>query len=228
MNEGEGYRVFAAALCASMFATAGWSASEDNAQGGALRRSTFQTCLFDGAVACAAQAPAFTRGSLIDKRIVRGAQDRRGRNIVKLHERYKFDEGEVAGTGGFGIVRRAVCRKTGKVVALKIMGKHDVSRADFDREFMILSRLSNHRNINKLIDCFETAENWVLVLEFCEGGELFDRLLEEGEYSERRASEMLRKICKAISHIHAVAFAESKCPIASGAAENGRSPRPSE
>jgi len=45
----------------------------------------------------------------------------------------------------------------------------------------------DHPNIVKLYETFEDERYVYLVMEMCEGGELFDRIIECGHFDERRA-----------------------------------------
>jgi calcium-dependent protein kinase len=45
----------------------------------------------------------------------------------------------------------------------------------------------DHPNVIKLYEHFEDSRNVYLVMEVCEGGELFDRIIEKGHYSEKEA-----------------------------------------
>lgn len=49
----------------------------------------------------------------------------------------------------------------------------------FQREIEIMAKL-DHPNIIKLFETFEDERNIYLVMEMCEGGELFDRILDKG------------------------------------------------
>ncbi|KFP05019.1 Calcium/calmodulin-dependent protein kinase type IV, partial [Calypte anna] len=64
-------------------------------------------------------------------------------------------------------------------------------------EIGVLLRLS-HPNIIKLKEIFETPSEIVLVLELVTGGELFDRIVERGFYSERDAAHVVKQILEAV------------------------------
>ena len=50
----------------------------------------------------------------------------------------------------------------------------------------------DHPNIIKLVDIFEENESVYLVMELCEGGELFDRIIEKGHFTESTARHYFR------------------------------------
>ncbi|KAJ3599444.1 hypothetical protein NHX12_033407 [Muraenolepis orangiensis] len=65
-------------------------------------------------------------------------------------------------------------------------------------EIGVLLRLS-HPNIIRLKEIFETETNITLVLELVTGGELFDRIVERGYYSERDAAHVIKQILEAVA-----------------------------
>jgi len=67
-----------------------------------------------------------------------------------------------------------------------------------------LLRLMDHPNVIKLYEYFEDERNIFLILEFCDGGELFDRLhMQTGSrYSEAEAGRLMFKMCAAIGYCH--------------------------
>ncbi|XP_073180472.1 calcium/calmodulin-dependent protein kinase type IV-like isoform X2 [Lepidochelys kempii] len=54
----------------------------------------------------------------------------------------------------------------------------------------------------KLKEIFETPSEIVLILELVTGGELFDRIVERGFYSERDAAHVVKQILEAVSYLH--------------------------
>uniref|UniRef100_H0WWM2 Calcium/calmodulin dependent protein kinase IV n=2 Tax=Otolemur garnettii TaxID=30611 RepID=H0WWM2_OTOGA len=68
-------------------------------------------------------------------------------------------------------------------------------------EIGVLLRLS-HPNIIKLKEIFETPTEISLVLELVTGGELFDRIVEKGYYSERDAADAVKQILEAVAYLH--------------------------
>lgn len=66
----------------------------------------------------------------------------------------------------------------------------------------MLKRIGTHPNIVTLFDIFVSNTELQLVLELLKGGELFDRMVEKGPYSEREASHHIRKIGLALKYLH--------------------------
>jgi len=60
----------------------------------------------------------------------------------------------------------------------------------------------DHPNICKLLATFEEGRNLYFIMELCEGGELFDRIIENGFVSERTTSIILAQVCSALSYAH--------------------------
>lgn len=60
----------------------------------------------------------------------------------------------------------------------------------------------DHPNIIKLFEVFEWKKQFVLVMELCEGGDLFHRIKENKIFSEKKASEIMKQILSAIFYMH--------------------------
>ncbi|XP_071307821.1 calcium/calmodulin-dependent protein kinase type IV-like isoform X11 [Agelaius tricolor] len=108
--------------------------------------------------------------------------------------------GPELGRGATSVVFSCQEKGTGAPYAAKIL-KKTIDKKIVRTEIGVLLRLS-HPNIIKLKEIFETPSEIALVLELVTGGELFDRIVERGFYSERDAANVVKQILEAVSYLH--------------------------
>lgn len=65
-----------------------------------------------------------------------------------------------------------------------------------------MQHLSKSENFVKIHGIYEDLFSFHLVMELCEGGELFDRIVKKGRYSERKAAKLIRNIVEGIEDCH--------------------------
>lgn len=121
----------------------------------------------------------------------------------------EFEFGDELGRGAFGIVYRAKCKKTHENFAVKGINKKELKSVeeitDLVKELQMCHTVVGHENILPLTASFEDKETVWLILELCEGGELFDRIIDRGgHYSEADAAAIIKAMLSVISHIHAL------------------------
>jgi calcium-dependent protein kinase len=75
---------------------------------------------------------------------------------------------------------------------------------DVRLEASIMDHLSGHPNVVTLVDAFEDERSVHIVMELCTGGELFDRIVSRGHYSEKSASQIIRAIIEVVAHCHSM------------------------
>lgn len=75
---------------------------------------------------------------------------------------------------------------------------------DLRREVQILNLLSPHHTIAGYIDSYEDSSHVYIVLELCQGGELFDKITTMKRFSEADASTYFKKMAELIHHCHSV------------------------
>ncbi|KAF4610581.1 hypothetical protein D9613_006854 [Agrocybe pediades] len=124
--------------------------------------------------------------------------------------------GRTLGKGFSGHVRIARHSQTGQYAAIKIILKGSLnSRVSLNRladevEHSILAvereivvmKLIDHPNIMKLYDVWETSSHLYLILEYVQGGELFDYLCEKGRRPLHEVVDYFQQIICAVAHCH--------------------------
>lgn len=107
------------------------------------------------------------------------------------------------GRGKFGTVYRCRERTTGLSLAAKFVSvarKED--RRNVERE-VDLMRCLQHPRLLQLYDAFEYEKNVCLILELIEGGELFERVIDDDfVLTEKSCTIFMRQICEGIQFIH--------------------------
>ncbi|KAI9121674.1 hypothetical protein K1719_008707 [Acacia pycnantha] len=118
----------------------------------------------------------------------------------------KYELGDELGRGEFGITYLCTDKQTGENFACKSISKKKLRTAidieDVRREVEIMKHLPEHPNIVNLKDTYEDDNDVHLVMELCEGGELFDRIVARGHYTERAAAVVIRTIVEVVQVCH--------------------------
>ena len=118
----------------------------------------------------------------------------------------KYILGRELGRGEFGITYLCTDRESREALACKSISKRKLRTAvdveDVRREVSIMSTLPDHPNVVKLRATYEDGESVHLVMELCEGGELFDRIVARGHYTERAAAGVARTIAEVVMMCH--------------------------
>jgi len=110
------------------------------------------------------------------------------------------------GRGAFSVVVHGIHKRTKQEVAIKIINKKELGK-DYEKnlttEVDILKRV-DHPSIIGLLEIHETQEKLYLVMELVTGGELFDKIVEKGSYSEADAATVVRQIVSAVQYLHGI------------------------
>ncbi|CAG0886420.1 unnamed protein product [Darwinula stevensoni] len=116
----------------------------------------------------------------------------------------KYDLKDLLGTGAFSQVRLAESKDLpGEFSAVKIIDKKALKGKEdsLENEIQVLRRL-RHPNIVRLVETFEDRSRVYLVMELVTGGELFDRIVEKGSYTEKDAADLIRQVLEAVDYMH--------------------------
>jgi len=131
-----------------------------------------------------------------------------GKRMPKIEPEFAdyYDIKREIGRGAFSVVYLCVRKKDGKELAVKVINKSTVgidekTRKRLETEEEILRTVS-HPHIIPLYDIIETPKTIYFVMELVIGGELFDKIVEKGFYSEKDASKLVKNVVGAIQYLH--------------------------
>lgn len=116
--------------------------------------------------------------------------------------------GQKLGQGQFGTTYLCIENSTGinyackSISKRKLISKEDVE--DVRREIQIMHHLAGHKNIVTIKGAFEDPLYVHIVMELCNGGELFDRIIQRGQYTERKAAELTKIIVGVVEACHSL------------------------
>ena len=112
---------------------------------------------------------------------------------------------QTIGKGTFSKVKLGINKTTNQKVAIKILEKCKIVEKDdlerIVREMSIITKL-NHQNVIKVFEMYETSENFLIIMEYCEGGELFNYIVEHQRLSEEETAYFFYQLINGIEYIH--------------------------
>ncbi|CAN1303600.1 Calcium-dependent protein kinase 13 [Linum perenne] len=121
-----------------------------------------------------------------------------------IEDRYLVDR--ELGRGEFGVTYLCIDRETRELLACKSISKRKLRTAvdveDVRREVSIMKHLPRNSSIVSFKEACEDDNAVHLVMELCEGGELFDRIVARGHYTERAAAAVVRTIVEVVQLCH--------------------------
>lgn len=126
-----------------------------------------------------------------------------------------YDLGGELGRGEFGITYLCSDVSNGEKFACKSISKKKLRTAvdieDVRREVEIMKHLPSHPNIVSLRSTYEDDRAVHIVMELCEGGELFDRIVARGHYTERAAAAVMRTIVEVVQVSFVIIYCRPTC-----------------
>ncbi|MBA0607236.1 hypothetical protein Godav_019572 [Gossypium davidsonii] len=124
------------------------------------------------------------------------------------HLKEYYNLGRKLGQGQFGTTFLCIEKGTGKEYACKSIAKRKLTTTedvdDVKREIQIMHHLAGHPNVISIKGSYEDNMAVHVVMQLCAGGELFDRIVKRGHYSERKAAEIARIIVAVVEACHSM------------------------
>jgi len=122
-------------------------------------------------------------------------------NPGKINEFYDIDKKKL-GEGSYGTVSKATNKSTNAVRAVKSISKAQMKNLERFKQEIAIMKMMDHPNIIKLFETFEDHRNIYLIMELSLGGELFDRIIDAGHFTEIQAAVLMQQIFRAIYYMH--------------------------
>ena len=126
-------------------------------------------------------------------------------NEGSFYSQYEV-EPKSLGAGRNGDVRKCIHKKSKDERVVKIIAKSRLLKEEIEtravfKEVEILKTV-DHPNLPRIYEFFEDSDNFYIILEFCKGGDLFDKIVEMQEFSEDQAAWIMHQILSGLTYLH--------------------------
>lgn len=130
--------------------------------------------------------------------------DRRKSHVDEQPHIGKYRLLKTIGKGNFAKVKLARHVLTGREVAIKVIDKKNITTTNLNKLFreVRIMKMLHHPNVVQLFEVIETDRTLHLVMEYANGGEVFDYLVAHGRMKEREARTKFRQIVSAVQYMH--------------------------
>ena len=123
-------------------------------------------------------------------------------DISEFLPKKKYEILDKLGSGSFGKVYLARNKYTKEKVAMKEIKKSNkdlLSDGEIKDEIEILKSL-DHPDIVRIIESYNTKDSYVLVTEYCEGGELYDQV--RNQLTETQIAVIFKQLLSGLAYLH--------------------------
>ncbi|KAG9144175.1 hypothetical protein Leryth_023164 [Lithospermum erythrorhizon] len=124
----------------------------------------------------------------------------------------KYELGRTLGEGSFAKVKFATNVQTHQVVAIKIIDRQRVLRHKMVEQYLSLPlkikreistmKMIKHPNVLNLFEVMGSKSKIYIVLEYVDGGELFDKITKFGKLKEDEARKYFHQLINAVDYCH--------------------------
>jgi len=119
----------------------------------------------------------------------------------------KYELFRTLGEGTFGKVKYAVNTETNEAVAIKVLDKEKIQKqnmgAQIKKEISIM-KMVRHTYVVGMKEVLASRTKIFIVLELIQGGELFDKIVNEGRFDEAKARFYFRQLVEGVQYCHSL------------------------
>ena len=116
-----------------------------------------------------------------------------------------YDLYKTLGQGSFGKVKYGVNKLTNEAVAIKILDKDKIQKKNMGNQIkkeISIMKMIKHHSVVTVKDVFATPQKIYIVLELVEGGELFDKIANDGKLPEEQARFYFVQLIEGLDYCH--------------------------
>jgi calcium/calmodulin-dependent protein kinase I len=127
-----------------------------------------------------------------------------GAKNSSFHKSYEIKE--TLGKGSFATVKRCIKKSDKSEFAVKEIKKKNLSEEELvvvRDEVNIMGEI-DHPNCVKLYEMFDSPKKVYMVIELLTGGEMFDRIVQKGNFTEAEAAKVMKVIVSALKYLHGI------------------------
>lgn len=117
----------------------------------------------------------------------------------------KYEVGRTIGEGTFAKVKFAQNTETGESVAMKILDRSTIIKhkmADQIKREISIMKLVRHPYVVRLYEVLASRTKIYIILEFITGGELFDKIVQNGRLSETESRKYFQQLIDGVDYCH--------------------------
>ena len=122
-------------------------------------------------------------------------------NLIKIQKESITNHYEIIGelgSGSYGAVKKVRHKQLKEIRAMKvILKKSENAKTEID-----IMRKISHPNIVNIFDIYEDSKKYYIMMEICEGGELFEAISEQGAFTEEDCAHIMRQLLSAVNYLH--------------------------
>ncbi|XP_047657276.1 myosin light chain kinase family member 4 isoform X2 [Tachysurus fulvidraco] len=116
---------------------------------------------------------------------------------------YTINREEMLGGGRFGMVHKCVENTSGLTLAAKIIKTRNQKEKEVVKSEIEVMNQLNHASLIQLYAAYESRNDITLIMEYVEGGELFDRIIDENyNLTELDTVLLIRQITEGLQYMH--------------------------
>lgn len=160
------------------------------------------------AVSWATKAQFFkTENTGFDKQLEEWDKEKPPPPKPKFHDLYELET--KIRKGSFATVWECEQKETGDIYAVKIIKREGLKASDDEAVMNEVSvvRSLKHDNIVNFVDFYEEPDYFFLVMELMTGGDVFDRIVERTQYTEKDARDLVKSLLEAVEYMHSMGIA---------------------